>query len=214
VKGSEDDCPTGHGEHLPTCDDVNPTLQYWQLVKLLVSVCPGPHSVQAPPAAELWPTTHCTHVPLTSCQPALQLQWLQPTPLHELTLQGLHAATPPPENVLVAHSTHPDFASLTRWPTGHVAVHVSVRVASPWVWVAQAAHAVSAVLPHGGRKFPCPHEAVVHKVHFSACSHMTACKLVSPSHLRSSQFSSFHLPTARICRQFSPPFGVPGSVLA
>jgi len=135
--------------------------QYWQPVKPLVSVCPCPHSVQALPAAELWPTTHCTHVPPTSCQPALQSQWLQPTPLHEFSLQSVHVAAPAAQNLPATQSAQPDFASLTRLPARHVAVHVVVRVASPWVWAAHAAHAVSAVMPHGARKLPCPHEVVV-----------------------------------------------------
>jgi len=92
----------------------------------------------------------------------LQLHWLEPTPLFELALQGLHAATLPPENDPAAQSAHPVLKSFTRWPAGHTSVHVEVRPYPPYVCAAHVAHPVSAVLPHGGRNCPGLHEVVVH----------------------------------------------------
>jgi len=81
----------------------------------------------------------------------LQLQCPQPTPLLELALQGLHAATLPVENDPAAQLAHPVLASFTRWPTGHTSVHVEVRPNPPYVCAAHPLHPVSAVGPHGAR---------------------------------------------------------------
>jgi len=129
-----------------------------------LSVWPAPQSLHVPPLADRWPTAHCTHVPLTSWNPALQLQLAEPTPLFEFALQLVHVAAAAAENLPATQFTQPDLKSFTRWPARHVSVHVDVRPFAPYVCAAHPLHPVSAVVPHGARNSPWPHAVVVQEL--------------------------------------------------